>query len=278
MVVNNILEQLQSLLNRLQYDDTQVLPCDVVWEDDPDYIDEDECCGLMDDYDDSPQQPPQATIGLFSGYGFCQGILPILSNDEEDQWIDQYEALNRKSKRELILMINQLRQDVKNGITIDEDYLRQFMRTKFVCPCRELPTITINSRNELYVQADEVVIPLSPQMRALYLLFLLNPAGIRITNLALYRRQFTEIYRIVTNRSDFHRAVSNLFDDSDPNHRNFHSLRSNINRVISRRFVDEEMIQTFKIAYTGNGLYRVKLPADRFIIPQHHKWQTALRL
>ena len=146
------------------------------------------------------------------------------------------------------------------------------------CPCREMPKLTINNRNMLYVQADEVEIPMSAQMRALYILFLFNPNGIRITNLHDYRRQFTAIYRIVTTRTDYESCVGKLFDRSDSNHRNFYSLLSKVNGKIGAAFSDIEVCETFQISNVGNGLYRIKLRPEQFIHPQQSKWQEVMNM
>lgn len=199
------------------------------------------------------------------------------ASDEDEEWESLQLQLRQKSKMELMRIIMQIEEDAYNRKPITDEYVHQLLRRKFVSPYEQIPKITINRRFELYLVNEEVVLPLSPQMRALYLLFLFNPGGIRITKLECYRQQFSEIYRLLTTRSDYQSVVDNIFDESDPNHRNFHSLRSNVNRVISSKFVDIEMAETFKISSTTNGVYSIRVPQENIIIPAEPRWEAVKR-
>ncbi|MGN0223345.1 MAG: hypothetical protein ACI4AM_04885 [Muribaculaceae bacterium] len=278
MTAKNLLEQLQGLLHRLE-DEAPYTYLDDLYDASDDDFDEDEGLDYTDSWDDEPKRSIPFFSGgilglnLVAGAAASSGIFP--DRDEEE---DDYGELNRKSRAELMQIIKQVKAAAERNETITPEFLSRLLRRKFVSPCRELPVLTINARNELFLQTDEVVIDLTPQRRAFYLLFLLNPDGIRITNLQRYRRQFTEIYRIMATHSDFLRPVKSLFDDDDSKHRNFRSMVSNINRELGRVFVDIEMMETFKIANVGNGLFRVRLPKGHLLMPQTDKWRTVSQM
>lgn len=278
MTTKNILNQLKGLLKRLE-DDAPFSLYDR-------FFDASDDCAAEDEGSDWGQKPKRAfsflpskisfNVGIVD-MGFCRSILPE-NIDEEEEWEEQYAELNRKSRTELIQIIQQVITATKRNEPIDPEFINRLLLRKFVSPCREMPKLTINNRNMLYVQADEVEIPMSAQMRALYILFLFNPNGIRITNLHDYRRQFTAIYRIVTTRTDYESCVGKLFDRNDSNHRNFYSLLSKVNGKIGAAFSDIEVCETFQISNVGNGLYRIKLRPEQFIHPQQSKWQEVMNM
>ena len=279
MTTKNLLEQLQALLHRLE-NDAPYNYYDDLYDASDDGFAEEDGLGYSESWDDEPKR----SIPFFSGgiHGFRLAdaavnfsISPDKGEDEEE---DDYAELNHKSRAELVQIIKQVKAATDRNETITPEFIDRLLRRKFVSPCRELPRLTINSRNELFLLSDEIELKLTPQRRAFYLLFLLNPNGIRITNLARYRRQFAEIYRLMATRSNFQRHVASLFDNDDYQHGNFRSMISNVNREIGRLFVDIEMYHTFEIASAGNGLYRVNLRPEQFILPQQDKWQRVMNL
>lgn len=252
-IKDQILTQLHKLLQRL---------CD----DGPNYVSESE---------DVLYSLRRTVRPAMADFAICDDSDSL--SDEDEEWESLQLQLRQKSKMELMRIIMQIEEDAYNRKPITDEYVHQLLRRKFVSPYEQIPKITINCRFELYLVNEEVVLPLSPQMRALYLLFLFNPGGIRITKLECYRQQFSEIYRLLTTRSDYQSVVDNIFDESDPNHRNFHSLRSNVNRVISSKFVDIEMAETFKISSTTNGVYSIRVPQENIIIPAEPRWEAVKR-
>lgn len=280
MTVKNLLEQLQALLHRLEDDAPYSYFDDLYDASDDDFIEEDGL-GLTESWDDEPKRsiPFLAggipCLGLIAGAAASPDIFPDKGEDEEE---DDYAELNHKSRAELVQIIKQVKAAADRNEAISSEFIDRLLRRKFVSPCRELPKLTINSRDELFLLSDEIELKLTPQRRAFYLLFLLNPNGIRITNLARYRRQFAEIYRLMATRSNFQRHVASLFDNDDYQHGNFRSMICNVNREIGRLFVDIEMCHTFEIASIGNGLYRVNLRPGQFILPRQDKWQRVMNL
>ena len=282
MTTKNILEQLQGLLQRLEDGAPYNYYDDFYDASDDDFIEEDGL-GCTEYWDDEPKRSIPFLAGGFLGLIHADAaaspeIFADKGEDEEEKWEEESAELNRKSRAELLQIIQHVKAAAERNETITPEFINRLLLRKFVSPCREMPKLTINNRNMLYVQADEVEIKMSAQMRALYILFLLNPNGIRITNFHDYRRQFTAIYRIVTTRANYERCVSKLFDRNDSNHRNFYSLLSKINSTIDTTFSDIEVGHTFQISNVGNGLYRIKLRPGQFILPRQDKWLRVMNL
>ena len=81
-------------------------------------------------------------------------------------------------------------------------------------------TITTAPYNFLLPDYDNIEFPFGPQIKALYLLFLTHPEGIRMKEIEDYKEEYKQLYFLMTTRSDINKiraSVEKLMDVCSPN-------------------------------------------------------------
>ena len=116
--------------------------------------------------------------------------------------------------------------------------------------------------------------PFTAQVKALYILFLNHPEGIRMKEIADYKDEYKRLYLCVTNRSDkdkLRRSVDKLFDAFSPNAMNV--KKSQCNSVIQDTLqYNPNWIPYYMIEVRRGEPHVIRLPRDLVFFPAELQW------
>ncbi|MCR4664428.1 MAG: hypothetical protein K5660_03585 [Paludibacteraceae bacterium] len=136
------------------------------------------------------------------------------------------------------------------------------------------------SRLEIKSGAYDVVLPdynqefrFTAQVKALYVLFLNHPEGIRMKEIGDYRDEYKRLYFCLTNRSDtdkLKKSVDKLLDVCSPNALNV--KKSQCNRAVERILSDPKQNRYYTIQVNRGGPHTVLLPRSLVTMPVELQW------
>ena len=133
-------------------------------------------------------------------------------------------------------------------------------------PYTELSRLEITPNNYQILLPDyNLEFHFGAQVKALYVLFLNHPEGIRMNEIYDYKEEFTRLYMNFTNRSDVERlreGVENLFDVFSPNAMNV--KKSQCNSTICR-VIPKEDLNRYYVIEAPRGLPH-KINLYRFLV------------
>ena len=107
------------------------------------------------------------------------------------------------------------------------------------------------------------------QIKALYVLFLLHPEGIRMKEIGDYKEEYKNLYFTFTNRSDIDRlrdSIEKLFDLLTPNALNV--KKSQCHSELMRVIPDDNIRQYYEIEVKRGRPHKIRLNRKLVSIPE----------
>lgn len=134
--------------------------------------------------------------------------LPVNINDYKDDSI----KLDAETEKKLEILLNKLEEIKDNGqllqvLPIIEKYLKKNNSSN-----RELSTLKIDINYNLLLVDYNIEIKLSHLTKSIYLLFLNNPKGIKLTELENYAEELLGYYKVISNRDDYDKMKGSISD------------------------------------------------------------------
>ena len=155
-------------------------------------------------------------------------LMPAVENPDVDVRDNQgvlfvYDMISMMDKDMISIPISESKVDIRVDLekrgylrgVITEDY-------KFILP-----------------DYNNMEIKMEPLPKAVYMLFLNHPEGIRFKDLPCYREELARIYLNVTNRNDFYAAYQSILNVTDPTKNSINEKCSRIKEAFISRFDDK---------------------------------------
>lgn len=101
---------------------------------------------------------------------------------------------------------------------------------------------------------------MSPLAKAVYLLFLCHPEGIRLKEIADYRSQLREIYALIKPGADFELADSHIDDIAIAGSESLQQKLSMTRYAVKRAFLSPELAERYIIKGTPGEAYSISIP------------------
>lgn len=150
-------------------------------------------------------------------------------NDEKDFADSEFETEVNRLSEEIIANINRLR-----AIGISEVVIKQLFDGD-----QKLSRLVVTDDYRIILpDYNNMEIHLEPLPKAVYLLFLKHPEGIRFKDLPSYRTELAQIYLNVTNRNDLSAAYQSILSVTDPTKNSINEKCSRIKEAFVSRFDD----------------------------------------
>ena len=150
-------------------------------------------------------------------------------NDEKDFADSEFETEVNRLSEEIIANINRLR-----PIGISEVVIKQLFDGD-----QKLSRLVVTDDYRIILpDYNNMEIHLEPLPKAVYLLFLKHPEGIRFKDLPSYRTELAQIYLNVTNRNDLSAAYQSILSVTDPTKNSINEKCSRIKEAFVSRFDD----------------------------------------
>lgn len=140
------------------------------------------------------------------------------------------------------------------------------------------------SRLEITPKTYDILLPdyklklrFGAQIKALYVLFLLHPEGIRMKEIGDYKEEFKNLYFTFTNRSDIDRlrdSIEKLFDLWTPNALNV--KKSQCHNELMRVIPDDNIRQYYEIEVKRGRPHKIRLNRKLVSIPESLLKQKSL--
>ncbi|MBD5174065.1 MAG: hypothetical protein HDT08_05470 [Bacteroidales bacterium] len=102
---------------------------------------------------------------------------------------------------------------------------------------------------------------MSPLAKAVYLLFLCHPEGIRLKDIADYRNQLREIYALIKPGADFELADSHIDDIAVAGSESLQQKLSMTRYAVKRAFLSPELAERYLIKGTPGEAYSINIPS-----------------
>lgn len=139
-------------------------------------------------------------------------------------------------------------------------------KPKYTEPSRLV--ITTAPYNFLLPDYDNIEFPFGPQIKALYLLFLTHPEGIRMKEIEDYKEEYKQLYFLMTTRSDIDKiraSVEKLMDVCSPNI--ISVKKSQCNTMIREALPDIELSKFYEIIAHYGQPHKINLDRSLVIMP-----------
>lgn len=140
------------------------------------------------------------------------------------------------------------------------------------------------SRLEISPKTYDILLPdyklklrFGAQIKAIYVLFLLHPEGIRMKEIGDYKEEFKNLYFTFTNRSNMDRlrdSIERLFDLWTPNALNV--KKSQCHRELMRAIPDDNIRQYYEIEVKRGRPHKIRLNRKLVSIPESLLKQKSL--
>lgn len=167
-----------------------------------------EFCHFLQHYDRKNSVRNSATTSFYD----------IFSRDERDFADDEFENEVNRLSEEIIANVNRLR-----DLSISEVIIKQLFERE-----QKLIRLVVTEDYQIIMpDYNNMEIKMEPLPKAVCLLFLNHPEGIRFKDLPCYREELARIYLNVTNRNDIYSAYQSILNVTDP-------TRNSINEKFSR--------------------------------------------
>jgi hypothetical protein len=141
--------------------------------------------------------------------------------------------------------------------------------------CKTAAPFLRPSRLEITPDRYDVLLPdyhreihFTAQVKALYVLFLNHPEGIRMKEIADYKEEYKQLYFYLTNRSDTDKlrsSVERLLDVCNPNALNV--KKSQCNEALCRAIPEDDLRDYYEIEVVRGKPHRIKLDRRLVSIP-----------
>lgn len=146
--------------------------------------------------------------------------------------------------------------------------INELVKGKIVMSPNGLSRLTVNAETRVFLpDYDEAEVRMTAMERSLYILFLLHPEGIRLSDVCDHMNELVSIYGIVkpgAKEGNIKRYVENVcFVGSD-------ALRQNLSRIkkaFKELIPNEHVACNYYINGERNGVYKIELPRDKVLIP-----------
>lgn len=150
--------------------------------------------------------------------------------------------------------------------------------------CKPKIKLSELSRLEITPKTYDILLPdyklklrFGAQVKAMYVLFLLHPEGIRMKEIGDYKDEYKNLYFTFTNRSDMDRlrdSIEKLFDMWTPNALNV--KKSQCHRELMRAIPDYNIRQYYEIEVKRGRPHKIRLNRKLVSIPESLLKQKSL--
>ena len=206
------------ILGCAEIGDLFVCSLDTVLPSDIDCVIE-EFCHFLQNYDSKNYVRNSATTSFYD----------MFSRDERDFADDEFENEVNRLSEEIVANVNRLR-----AIGISEVVIRQLFERE-----QKLSRLIFTEDYKIILpDYNNMEIKMEPLPKAVYMLFLNHPEGIRFKDLPCYRDELARIYLNVTNRNDFYAAYQSILSVTDPTKNSINEKCSRIKEAFISRFDD----------------------------------------
>ena len=206
------------ILGCAEIGDMFVCSLDTVLPSDIDCVIE-EFCHFLQNYDSKNYVRNSATTSFYD----------MFSRDERDFADDEFENEVNRLSEEIVANVNRLR-----AIGISEVVIRQLFERE-----QKLSRLIFTEDYKIILpDYNNMEIKMEPLPKAVYMLFLNHPEGIRFMDLPCYRDELARIYLNVTNRNDFYAAYQSILSVTDPTKNSINEKCSRIKEAFISRFDD----------------------------------------
>ncbi|MDE6460285.1 MAG: hypothetical protein K2K52_05555 [Paramuribaculum sp.] len=117
---------------------------------------------------------------------------------------------------------------------------------------------------------------MSPLAKAVYLLFLCHPEGIRLKNIADYRNQLREIYSLIKPGADFELADSHIDDIAVAGSESLQQKLSMTRSAVKRAFLSPELAERYMIKGIPGEAYSINIPSAMIELTTSLKYIRAI--
>ena len=126
----------------------------------------------------------------------------------------------------------------------------------------QLSKITISENYRLFLKDyNNREIELYPLPKALYILFLKHPEGIRLKEISNYKNELTTIYSRISNKSEPIEIKKAIIDLTDVSSESLNQKLSRIKGFFKKNFTEEIAINYYIDGPRG-GIKKINLPKD----------------
>ena len=126
---------------------------------------------------------------------------------------------------------------------------------------QELPELIITSDYRFFLGNSDAEIGMEPLLKAVYLLFLSHPEGIRFKDLPDYRKELTRLYDKLKPWGLSDRALQSIEDVTNPLLNSINEKCAKIRRVFLKH-LDDETASFFFITGERGGRKKITLPRE----------------
>lgn len=206
------------ILGCAEIGDVFVCSLDTVLPSDIDCVIE-EFCHFLQNYDSKNYVRNSATTSFYD----------MFSRDERDFADDEFENEVNRLSEEIVANVNRLR-----AIGISEVVIRQLFERE-----QKLSRLIFTEDYKIILpDYNNMEIKMEPLPKAVYMLFLSHPEGIRFKDLPCYREELARMYLNVTDRNDLHAAYQSILNVTDPTKNSINEKCSRIKEAFISRFDD----------------------------------------
>ncbi len=137
--------------------------------------------------------------------------------------------------------------------------MEQNIKNKFTDLAILSPMLIDKNYKIFLTDFGNIEIKMHPLPKAVFILFLRYPDGIRFKELYLYKKELLEIYNKLSNKSDkneIERAINDLVDNTNP------SINQKCARIREafRHCLDEDTAKFYFVSGFNGGPKKIKLP------------------
>ena len=168
------------------------------------------------------------------------------------------------------------RRDIINRIgMLVADYVRQYHEMppmelfekcasgKFIVIADKYSPVVVNGNMEIVLpHYNELTLRLTPLPRIIYILFLMHPEGIRLKEIADYRKKLEELYLLVKPGSDERLARQSIEYLCTPGSESLNQKISMIKRAVKLQLNMPEIVEHYTISGKRGEVYRLPAAED----------------
>lgn len=211
------------------------------------------------------------------------GIHAVCANESGPDDFDSGISDFRPTPEESVFLehLDSERRDIINRIgMLVADYVRQYHEMppmelfekcasgKFIVIADKYSPVVVNGNMEIVLpHYNELILRLTPLPRIIYILFLMHPEGIRLKEIADYRKKLEELYLLVKPGSDERLARQSIDDLCTPGSESLNQKISMIKRAVKLQLNMPEIVEHYTISGKRGGVYRLPA-AENAVLPK----------
>lgn len=191
-----------------------------------------------------------------------QYLLSLEYRKEEDATVDSFELVDPE----------EVMSEEEQGVAADLELLRAISSRlrkngvseeriqEAVIPQKQLSRLLITQDKRILLPDYNKEIELDPLHKAVFLLFLKHPDGIRFKEVSEYKSELLQLYIGITNKPNSKRASSCINDICSPFKNSIHEKCSRIRKILAQVITDKDMASHYCISGKRGEAKCIDLP------------------